>query len=233
MRPLVSRSPITPHLTSPAELKARIQAERRGEPFLLYRYDGAAQRIVALPQEQARLTIGSGGESDVTVGWDDQVSALHAELEHVAGEWLVVDDGLSRNGTFVNGERLTGRRRLRDADELRVGHTALVFRHSAEGQRRITAVADKRQVVELSPAQQRVLVALCRPYAAGAAFARPASNAQVAEQLSLSVAAVKTHLRALFHRFEIQELPQNEKRTALVRQAFESGMITANDLRNR
>ena len=33
-------------------------------PFLLYRDDAAAQRSFALPQEQARLTIGSGGESD-------------------------------------------------------------------------------------------------------------------------------------------------------------------------
>ena len=34
-----------------------------------------------------------------------------------------MDDGLSRNGTFVNGERLSGRRRLTDGDTLRFGGT--------------------------------------------------------------------------------------------------------------
>jgi pSer/pThr/pTyr-binding forkhead associated (FHA) protein len=40
----------------------------------------------------------------------------------------VRDDGLSRNGTFVNDERVNGKRRMRDGDQLRVGHTVLVFR---------------------------------------------------------------------------------------------------------
>ena len=31
-------------------------------------------------------------------------------------DWTVVDDGLSRNGTYVNGERIHGRRRLVDGD---------------------------------------------------------------------------------------------------------------------
>ena len=40
----------------------------------------------------------------------------------------MVDDGLSRNGTFVNGERVTRRRRLLDGDELRIGSTTIRFR---------------------------------------------------------------------------------------------------------
>ena len=224
-------SPLAPHLSSPAELKERIEAERWGKPFLVYRDEAAAQRIVALGDDSSQLTIGSGSQSDIRLGWDDQVSALHAELRQVAGEWLLVDDGLSRNGTHLNGERVSGRRRLRDSDELRLGQTVLVFRTPAEKRRRITVVADaETPIVEVSPSQQRVLVALCRPAASRGAFARPATNQEIAEQLSLTVAAVKTHLRTLFQRFEIESLPQNEKRAELARRALESGLVGPKDL---
>jgi DNA-binding CsgD family transcriptional regulator len=83
---------------------------------------------------------------------------------------------------------------------------------------------------ELSPAQRRVLIALCRPYAGGAAFARPATNQQVADELSLSIPAVKTHLRSLFERFGLEDLPQNEKRARLVQLALDSGAVTSADL---
>jgi pSer/pThr/pTyr-binding forkhead associated (FHA) protein len=39
----------------------------------------------------------------------------------------VTDDGLSRNGTFVNDRRVEGRRRLTDGDLLRCGETLLLF----------------------------------------------------------------------------------------------------------
>ena len=229
----MSGSPLAPHLSSPAELKLRIEAERAGKPFLVYRDDSAAQRIVALADESSQLTIGSGADSDITLPWDDHVSALHAELRHVAGEGLLVDDGLSRNGTHLNGERVAGRRRLRDSDELRIGQTVLVFREPADKRRRITVVAGTEQrVVPVSPAQHRVLVALCRPVAEGAAFARPATNQEVAEELSLTVAAVKTHLRTLFQRFEIEALPQNDKRSELARRALDGGTVVPSDLRD-
>ena len=39
--------------------------------------------------------------------------------------WVLVDDGLSSNGTFVNGERLNGTRRLDDGDTIRFGTTTV------------------------------------------------------------------------------------------------------------
>ena len=46
--------------------------------------------------------------SDVCLEWDGAVSRVHARLERVGGHWTVVDDGLSRHGTYLHGERIDG-----------------------------------------------------------------------------------------------------------------------------
>jgi pSer/pThr/pTyr-binding forkhead associated (FHA) protein len=224
-------SPISPHLATPAELKRRLEVERTGQPFVVYRDNDGGQRLVVLPDE-GDASIGRDAENMVPIPWDPQVSALHAELRRAGSRWLVVDDGLSRNGTFVNEERVTGRRRLRDGDQLRVGGTVLAFRQPAADRRQSTMVAAARPLsLELSPAQRRVLVALCRPYAHGEEFARPATNQEIAEELTLSVAAVKTHLRTLFVRFQLDGLAQNEKRARLAQDALRAGIVSPSELR--
>ena len=47
----------------------------------------------------------------------------------------------------------------------------------------------------LSPTQRQIVMALCRPYKHDDPYATPASNQQIADELFLSVDAVKTHLR--------------------------------------
>ena len=74
-------------------------------PFLLYRDGDDRQVIIELPEDRPRLTIGRSPRNDVALRWDGEVSRLHAELERVGADWLVSDDRLSRNGTYVNGER--------------------------------------------------------------------------------------------------------------------------------
>jgi len=44
------------------------------------------------------------------------------------------------------------------------------------------------------------------------------------------VAAVKTHLRALFHAFGFEDLPQQEKRRKLVALPFATGVVSDRDL---
>ena len=62
--------------------------------------------IVPLDGDRPR-TIGRRLEADIALPWDRQVSRVHAELRRLAGEWTIVDDGLSQNGTYVNEVRLT------------------------------------------------------------------------------------------------------------------------------
>jgi len=90
--------------------------------------------------------------------------------------------------------------------------------------------SDALTAADVSPAQRRVLVEVCRPFKEEAAFAAPPTNQQVADALHLSVDAVKTHMRALFDKFGVQDLPQNRKRLALVQRALQTGLITDRDL---
>ena len=227
----MERLPSSPHLATPAELKERIEAERAGGAFIVLRDDAGAQRIVPLGAIEDSATIGREEGSTVRLDWDEHVSSLHAELRRVGGQWLVVDDGLSRNGTHVNGERVAGRRRLQDRDQLAVGETMLIFRDPSVRRTKSTVVVDDgASFPELSPAQRRVLVALCRPFGEGANFARPATNQQIADELFLTVPAVKTHLRALFQGFGVENLPQNEKRARLVHVALDGGAVSPADI---
>jgi pSer/pThr/pTyr-binding forkhead associated (FHA) protein len=216
--------PVALRTVSPAELAERLQAERRGIAFVLY-VDGArSQRIVDLSAHSEPLCIGRDVSNDIPLHWDDGVSRVHALLEPVAGEWTLIDDGLSRNGSFVNGERVRGRRRLADGDVLILGHTVLAFSGGAGSDARSTAPVEDLAPPELSPAQRRVLYALCRPLLTDP-FAAPPSNREVADELTISVDTVKSHLHALFELFAVQDLPQNRKRSALVRQALTRGAV--------
>jgi hypothetical protein len=225
-----SPSPLKAHSASPAELRERIEAERRGRPFLVFRGDDRGQRIVDLDAHGHRLSFGRGLSNDVSLPHDTEVSRLHAELECIGGEWTVSDDGLSRNGTYVNGQRISGRHRLRDGDVIRVGRTSIAYRRPETEDSQPTQIAGERLTLgELPPTQRQVLVALARPYKHDE-FAVPATNQEIASELHLSVDAVKSHLRSLFLRFGIEHLPQNQKRSRLVAEALQSGVLATRDL---
>jgi pSer/pThr/pTyr-binding forkhead associated (FHA) protein len=224
-------SPVDPDGVSPSELQERIRAERGGDPHLLFRDDSYRQRILELGKAGPQLTIGRATACDICLEWDEGISRAHARLERLGqNAWMLVDDGLSRNGTIVNGERLRSRRRLRDGDVLRFGETHVLYRGPAKDTRKGPTVVAPATTIELSPAQRRVLVVLCKPYLEGGEFATPASNKLIADELVLSVDAVKTHLRSLFEKFQIEPLARDVKRTRLVQRALETGVVSHRDL---
>jgi hypothetical protein len=221
--------PLARHSLSAPELKELLAAERVGEAFLAFRDEQGQLRLFAADARKETITVGRRGGMDLSVTWDSEVSGLHAELQHLGGEWTIVDDGLSTNGTYVNGERISGRQRLRDGDRIRVGRTVLVYRAAQETGVGQTVAAGDRPAVQLTDTQRRVLIALCRPYGDGG-FATPATNQEVAAEVFLSVDAVKMHLRTLFGKFELGELPQNQKRARLAESALQFGVISHRDL---
>ena len=220
-----------PPQTSAAELKAQIEAERGGRPFLVLRDSAGAQRIVVVDASMTELWVGRGEAAGLRIEWDEEVSALHAQIEIVGDECTLLDDGLSRNGSFVGEERVHGRRRLRDGDTLRFGRTRVLYRRPGESAPEATVAATEMPAAAaVSPGQRRVLIALCRPFKDGSNFATPPTNQAIAEELHLSVDAVKTHLRALFARLDVEDLPQNRKRVALAERALQSGIVAPRDL---
>jgi hypothetical protein len=200
-------------------------AREHGDAYLSHWNGQAEQRRWWLPDDSGVVTIGRAASAEVCLTGDPRISRVHALLERIAGQWTIVDDGLSRNGTFVNGRRLPHRVRLRDRDKIRVGDTMLTFCSPP-------LAADQQTVVDGAPArpprltdrQRSVLVALCRPYRDAPGYGTAASNQQIAKELFLSLNAVKTHLRVLFHKFGIDALPQNQKRARLVELAEEFGL---------
>ena len=72
------------------------------------------------------VTIGRSAENDAALAGDDYASARHARVESQRDGVWILDLG-STNGTWVNGERMDGRHRLRDGDVVRIGQTELRF----------------------------------------------------------------------------------------------------------
>lgn len=223
---------------SASELKNQIELERDQLPFLVHREPAGSQRLTPLGSRE-RMTIGRGDGVQVALDGDESVSRVHAELELVGDAWVVSDDGLSRNGTFVNGERVIARRRLSDRDLIMVGGTGILYRDpsdpaTASGPPPTVAAgqgSDPAPVTPLGEMQRKVLVSLCRPLGGERSFAAaPATNQEISDELYITVSAVKSHLRTLFEKFDLDELPQNRKRVALAEHALREGIVLPAEL---
>jgi sigma-B regulation protein RsbU (phosphoserine phosphatase) len=84
--------------------------------------DGSRQRFrLAKP----RITIGRSRDSDIFLP-DQWLSRQHAEIHEKSGIFVLLDLG-SKNGTLVNGERVSQEKRLRDGDVISLGEHQLTF----------------------------------------------------------------------------------------------------------
>lgn len=100
-------------------------------PRLIVR--GGPEKGKEIPLTQDVLTIGRSADSDIVI--DDRLaSRSHAQLEREHGQYVIADCG-SRNGTFVNGQRISERYVLRDGDEIQIGleYAALYIDPEATG----------------------------------------------------------------------------------------------------
>ncbi len=220
-----------PKAISAPELKAQIELERVGRAFLAYRDEKAERILREIDPTDGVLSIGRSDSASISFGWDPETSSIHAMIETIGEHCALVDDGLSTNGSFVNGERVQGRRLLHNGDVIRIGTTPILFHSPTTTEAEATIVSgDALSAAGVTPAQRRVLISLCRPYKDARAFAVPATNPQIAAELHLSVDAVKTHLRALFEKFGLESAPRSAKRVALVERALQSGLISDRDL---
>jgi phosphoserine phosphatase RsbU/P len=75
--------------------------------------------------DKLRLTIGRSSRNDVCLG-DPFASRLHAEIRKEGDQVLLVDTG-SANGTYLNGQRVSGAIRLEIGDLIRIGETEIEY----------------------------------------------------------------------------------------------------------
>lgn len=194
--------------------------------FLEVWSDSGAQLV---PLEKGRVTLGRVSSNDVALPWDKKASRLHAVLEHLVAGWCVRDLS-SRNGTFLNGERVDRDRPLAAGDEIRIGGTRLVFRAERTGpDPGVTEGAERPP--DLTPREREVLVALFRPALAGEVFSEPASTREIAKVLSVSEPAVKQHLLRLYDKFGIYEGGER-RRVRLANEALRRGAVSLAEVRS-
>jgi pSer/pThr/pTyr-binding forkhead associated (FHA) protein len=90
---------------------------------------------------QTETQMGKGPRNDIVIA-DPAVSAAHAVIRIEDGEYVVSDIG-SRNGTFVNGERISATHALKHGDVIGMGLSKLTFRlgnHSETGAIDVTEI---------------------------------------------------------------------------------------------
>jgi FHA domain len=205
-------------------LTARLLAPSLGVAVSSYVevWSRSGRQLRALDLE--RLTVGTLESNDVVVDADG-VSRVHAVFERFGDTWCVRDLG-SRNGTFVNGRRITGERTLHSGDEIVLGRLRLLF-HGPSGGKETAAILEAPQ---LTPRERDVLLALCRPLLTGDAFTEPASIRAIAAELVVSEAAVKQHLSRLYDKFDVGAQSER-RRLQLANAAVARGAVRLGDLR--
>lgn len=166
-------------------------------------------------------TIGRGNGVDLRLT-DPSVSLLHAELVRRGPYVYVVDLGLSRNGTRVNG-RPIARRVLIDGDVISFG--ASRCRIGGLPREDIAPETELRRATapELTRREVDVLNSLCRPALSDEAFVSPATAREIAEDLVVTEAAVKQHLLRLYQKFRVPEGPN--RRTRLANEVVALGLV--------
>ena len=191
----------------------------------------SGRELVAL--NGPRVTLGKAPTNEVSLEHDATVSRLHAILENHGSAWSIRDVG-SRNGTYINGEKIDAERVLRSGDELRLGKCRLVFqqtRQSGEPVDEATIVPDAAQLPpRLTRREVDVLMVLCRPLVSDDPFPEPASVRRMAGELYVTEAAVKQHLQNLYDKFSIPS--EGDRRVRLANEALRRGAVTIAQLRD-
>jgi pSer/pThr/pTyr-binding forkhead associated (FHA) protein len=95
-------------------------------PFLKFE-DGVGREIPLISGNVWKI---GRTEQNTVVLSDDMVSRNHVMIQHEGGQFYLIDMG-SRNGSFVNGRRLTAPVALREGDRLSFGEARLCFRNPA------------------------------------------------------------------------------------------------------
>lgn len=122
--------------------KGRSKADERRRQSKKKRKEGGRRTTAGAPQTPKDLLLTGGplvgtmlplGDAPIVIGRspactlvleDEYASSRHAALSPQADGWWI-EDLSSRNGTFIDDERLTGPHQLKVGDVIRIGQTTL------------------------------------------------------------------------------------------------------------
>lgn len=146
---------------------------------------------------------------------DPSVSRRHAQLR-ACGDQLIVEDLGSRNGTFVNGQRIDQPVSLRPGDDvvfgacgLRVGLFSEELRSEGYATQPIEKRVEASALENLSPRERQLLPLL----------ARGLSQRELAAQLGVTVKTIETYRTRIGHKLGLTS------RAGLVRFALDNGLL--------
>jgi predicted component of type VI protein secretion system len=150
--------------------------------------EGGARSELPFPADE--ITVGRAAEGVTLRLPERNVSRRHARFSRQKGDVWVEDLG-SLVGTFVNGDRIQGRRRLRPGDIVQIGDYDLAVLQDAADL--AGAPRPDARTVEpttaLAPAEIRALAAGSAPAAPAAAFAAPAARTAPRARMGAILAA--------------------------------------------
>jgi len=199
-------------------------------PQLVITRDSKLYKEWVFPHADIMMIGGAPTNTLVLPDRSQKVSQYHAAIVRAPGpgECYFIRDLGSRNGTFVNGERIMGDRVVRAGDEIRLGKTRCSLRDQAQGPATLTETVQAPP--DLTRREREVLLALCRPVFSEDVFTEPAATREIAAELFVTDAAVKQHLMHLYDKFGIHE--EGERRRArLANEAIRRGAVTLADLK--
>ena len=219
--------PTAPRAT--AEFRIEDSAREQGHAYVRYR-DAADFHAVALDPSASPIYIGRDEGCGVRIVHDARVSRRHARLIFGAGQWSI-EDGPSRNGTFVEGRRTTGEQILLDRTTFTVGKTLLSL-HMPPKSDVVATLADEPPTRLLHPSQtqRKVLVALARPFlTSDDNVAVTPTNAEIAAELGYQAATIRDAISDLYQQAGLGR-GAGDRRAQLVRLAIREHAVTPRDL---
>jgi len=167
-----------------------------------------------LPILGERATLGRSEGCSIRLSGDPSISREHAVLERTEA-WTIRDLD-SRNGTYVNGERISNPATLAFGDSFQVGKFVLTLLGSptdTESTVHENAPSAPADVSRLTNREKEVL----------ALVALGSTDQAIAHQLGIKVKTVHSHLE------RVHEKTGRRRRPDLTRLAIETGIISSHD----
>lgn len=224
----------TPDASPPATAKAthefRLEAAARDKGLAYLRYrDGDIFNALSLGPPSSVVYIGRDDSCIVQILHDVRVSRRHARLIFGAGAWSI-EDGPSRNGTFVDGRRTVGEQILADGSLITVGRTTLSFVVPIRPVSSATLTEDApTALLHPNDTQRRVLAELVRPFIELDGATTAPTNAAIAAMLGYQVTTIRDAISALYHQAGLAR-GASDQRAELIRIAIAERTVTADDL---